>query len=99
MPNLKALGPKCGIIICLVVEYDKHFSGFGFLLVLLGFVFLLDLCLKEKVLIRSHIGFTQEYEVILKLERFSHLSDRFFKLSSLIRLKALSLMLLLRGDM
>ena len=98
MPNLKALGPKCGIIICLVVEYDKHFSGFGFLPVLLDFVFLLDLCLKEKVLIRSHIDFTQEYRVILKLEMFSYLSCRSVKLSSLIRLEALSLMLLLRGD-
>ena len=49
-------------------------------------------------MIRSHIGFTQERGVVLKLERFSHLSGQSFRLGSLIRLEALSLVLLLRAD-
>ena len=31
-------------------------------------------------MIRSHIGFTRDYEVILKLESFSYLLDRSFGL-------------------
>ena len=31
-------------------------------------------------MIRFHIGSTRDYEVVLKLERFSHLSGRFFGL-------------------
>ena len=31
-------------------------------------------------MIRSHIGSTQECGVVLKFERFSHLSDRSFRL-------------------
>ena len=41
-------------------------------------------------MIRSYIGFTQECEVVLKLERFSDLSGRSFGLNSPIRLEALS---------
>ena len=41
-------------------------------------------------MIRSHIGSTQEYRVILKLEKFSHLLGRSFGLGSLIGLEALS---------
>ena len=36
-------------------------------------------------MIQSHISSTQGYEVILKLERFSHLSSRSFRLDSIIR--------------
>ena len=46
--------------------------------------------LKEYGMILSHIGSTQEYEVILKLETFSHQSDRSFRLRNLIGLDALS---------
>ena len=41
-------------------------------------------------MIRSHIGFTQECGVVLKLERFFHLLSRSFGLSSQIGLEALS---------
>ena len=41
-------------------------------------------------MIRSHIGSTKYCGVILKLERFSHLSDRSFGLGSLIGLRYLS---------
>ena len=37
-------------------------------------------------MIRSYIGFTQEYRMILKLERSSHLSGRSFGLGSSIGL-------------
>ena len=47
-------------------------------------------------MVRSDIGSTQECEVVLKLERFSHLSGRSFGLDSSIGLEVLSLMLLLR---
>ena len=53
---------------------------------------------KERGMIRSHIGSTQKYRVILKFERFSHLPDRFFGLSFLIGFKVLSLMFSLRVD-
>ena len=49
--------------------------------------------LKGYEMIQSHIGSTQECGVVLKLERFSHLSGRFFGLGSPIRLEALSNML------
>ena len=49
-------------------------------------------------MIQSYIGFTQEYEVILKLERFFHILGRSFGLGSPIRLEALSLMLSLKAD-
>ena len=49
-------------------------------------------------MIRSHIGSTQECGVVLKLERFSHLSGLSFGLGPLIRLKALSFMLSLRAN-
>ena len=41
-------------------------------------------------MIRSHVGFTQECGVVLKLERFSHLSGQSFGLGSPIGLEALS---------
>ena len=44
-------------------------------------------------MIRSYIGSTQKCGVVLKLERFSHLSARSFGLGSSIRLEALSLVL------
>ena len=47
-------------------------------------------------MIRSHIGSTQEYVVIHKLERFSHLLGWSFGLGSLIGLEALSLVLSLK---
>ena len=52
--------------------------------------------LKGYGMIRSHIGSTKECGVVLKLERFSHLSGQSFGLGSLIGLEALSLVLLLR---
>ena len=54
---------------------------------------------KERGMIRYHIGSTQKYRVILKFEKFSHLSDRFFGLSFSIGFEALSLMFSLRIDM
>ena len=54
--------------------------------------------LKGYGMIRSHIDFTQECGVVLKLERFSYLSGRSFGLDSSTRLKALLLVLLLRVD-
>ena len=47
-------------------------------------------------MIRFHIGFIQEYGMVLKLERFFHLLGRSFGLSSPIGLKVLSLVLSLR---
>ena len=41
-------------------------------------------------MIQSHIGSTQECGVVLKLERFSHLSGRSFGLGSPIKLEVLS---------
>ena len=52
--------------------------------------------LKGYAIIRSHIGFTQKCGVVLKLERFSHLSGQSFGLSFLIGLEALLLVLSLR---
>ena len=49
-------------------------------------------------MIRSHISFTQDYVVVLKFERLSHLLGMPFRLGSLIRLKGLLLMLSLRVD-
>ena len=49
--------------------------------------------LKGYGMIRSHIGSTQECEVVLKLERFSHLSGWSFGLGSSIGLGYLSLVL------
>ena len=46
--------------------------------------------LKGYGMIRSHIGSTQECGVILKLERFSNLSNRFFGLDSPIGLRYVS---------
>ena len=46
-------------------------------------------------MIRSHIGSIQECRV--KLEMFSHLSSRYFRYDSLIKLEALSLAFSLRG--
>ena len=40
-------------------------------------------------MIRSHISSTQKCRVVLKLERFSHISDLFFRLGSAIGLEAL----------
>ena len=42
-------------------------------------------------MIQSHIGYTQECGVVLKLERFSHLSNRSFELGYPIGLESLSL--------
>ena len=47
-------------------------------------------------MIQSHISSTQKCGVILKLERFSHLSGRSFGLSFPIGFEALSLVLSLR---
>ena len=55
--------------------------------------------LKGYVMIRSHIGSTQEYGVVIKLEKFFHLSGRSFGLGSPIGLEVLSLMLSLRVGM
>ena len=41
-------------------------------------------------MIRSHIGSTQECGIVLKLERFSHLSGRSFGLGSPVVFEALS---------
>ena len=48
-------------------------------------------------MIQSHIGSTRDCGVGLKLERFSHLSDRSFGLGSPIRLGYLSLVISLRA--
>ena len=48
------------------------------------------------ILIRSHIGYTQECKVVLKLKRFSHLLGGSFEFGSSIGLDALSLVLSLR---
>ena len=53
--------------------------------------------LKGYEMIQSHIGSTQECGAILKLERFSNLSDLYFGLGSLIGLETLSLVLSLRA--
>ena len=50
-------------------------------------------------MIRSHISSTQECGVILKLERFSHLSGQSFGLGSLIGLEAISLVFSLGAGM
>ena len=42
--------------------------------------------LKGYEMIQFHIGSTQESGVVFKLEKFSHLSERSFRLGSLIRL-------------
>ena len=47
-------------------------------------------------MIRSHIDYTRDYGVVLKLERLSHLSCWSFGLSSSIGFGCLSLVLLLR---
>ena len=47
-------------------------------------------------MIRSHIDSTQKYEMVLKLERFSHLSGRSFGLGFSIGLEVLSLILSFR---
>ena len=52
--------------------------------------------LKGYGMIQSHIGSTQECEVVLKFERFSYLSGRSFELGSPIGLEALSLVFSLR---
>ena len=49
--------------------------------------------LKGNGMIRPYIGFTQECGMVFKLERFFHLSGRYFGLGSLIGLEALSLMI------
>ena len=54
--------------------------------------------LKRYEMIRSHISSIQECGVILKLERFSHLSDWSFGLSYSIGLETLPLVLSLRAD-
>ena len=43
--------------------------------------------------IQSHIDSTQDCRVVLKLDRFSHLSSRSFRLGSQIGLEDLSLVL------
>ena len=48
-------------------------------------------------MIRSHIGSKLECGVVLKFERFSHLSGRSFGLGYPIRHEALSLVLSLRA--
>ena len=45
-------------------------------------------------MIQPHICFTQGYEVVLKLDEFSHLSDQFFWLSSSIKVWYLSIIIL-----
>ena len=55
--------------------------------------------LKGYGIIQSHIGSTQECEVILKLEKFSHLSGWSFGLGYLIGLEDLSLVFSLRVGM
>ena len=52
----------------------------------------------KSYLVLSNIGFTQKCEVIFKLDGFFNLSDRYFRLNSVIRFGYLSLMLLLRVD-
>ena len=54
--------------------------------------------LKGYGMIQSHIGYTQECGVVLKLERFSHLSGRSFGLGSPIGFEAISLILSLRTN-
>ena len=49
-------------------------------------------------MIRSNINSTRNYGVVLKLERFSHISGRSFWLGFLIGFEWLSLVLLLRVD-
>ena len=49
-------------------------------------------------MIRSYISVIQKYEVVLKLERFSYLSNRSFGLSSPIELETLSLVFSLSAD-
>ena len=44
-------------------------------------------------MILSHIGFTQECGMVLKLKRFSYLSGQSFGFGSPIRLEALSLLI------
>ena len=54
--------------------------------------------LKGYGMIRSHIDSTQVCGVVLKLERFFHLSGQSFELGYSIGLKALLLVFLLRAD-
>ena len=49
-------------------------------------------------MIRFHISSIRNYGVVLKLERFSHLSDRSFGLGFPIGLRYLSLVLSLKVD-
>ena len=44
-------------------------------------------------MIRSYIGCTQDYEVVLKVERLSHLLRRSFRFGYSIRLEAILLVL------
>ena len=49
-------------------------------------------------MIRSHIDFTRNREMLLKFERFSHLSDQSFGLGSPIGFEVPKLVLSLRAD-
>ena len=55
--------------------------------------------LKGYEMIRSYIGSTQECGIVLKIERFSHLSGQYFGLGSPIGFETLSLVLSLRVGM
>ena len=52
----------------------------------------------EEDIIRSHINFTRDCGMVLRFERFSHLSGQSFWLGFSIGLGYLSLMFLLRGS-